>query len=617
MAAVLEEFERQLELWRKRYAGRPRDEMIRLVLLALEREEIVTISYRDDTLGARLRSMPIPGEERDLIRHALLWAWRDESMHAIYIRGAILRLGGPLLKLRAYAHQGAGALAGWSSSVRQHSRWRDAPLSRAAAALLTWAGTLTGQVPSDVREYLRYRPFRDYCLFNVDAEKTAWICWRRIAELCAGLPDVPPALARDFERIIVDESNHSRIFSIFADALDEEDRLRDGIDAGTLAARIGEVGENFLPRRYRSGARGGGSVGAGGRVWCVRGAEHDEKLRLFRSIVEEAGLPGIVEARMREMGVGPGALRAAIKPAFMLGYDRRDTSMITDPALVAELAVILRELGCGDVAVIEGQNIYEGFYEGRSVGSVARYLGYDSPGYTIVDATGEQEPHRYRRGMAQYTIARAWRDADLRISFAKMRSHPIELAHLTVGNVEWIGARCDEFLFAERQAERETAIMMLLDEFPPHFALLDAYDSAADGLLGVMGCPDPPAPLRLYASADPLALDTVAARHMGVLRPHDSSLLRAAIDWFGDASAPIEVMGPDEPIAGWRGPYHSELSTLMSLMAFPVYVLGSGRGALFVPPMDTVAFPPARRVGPVLAIGRRCVQRLVGLRGRR
>ena len=280
MAAVFEEFEHQLEIWRQRYAGRPRREMIRLVLLALEREEIVTVSYREEVLAARLRAMPIPEEERELIRHALLWAWRDESMHAIYIRGAILRLGGPLLKLRAYAHQGAGAIAGWASSVRQHSRWRDAPFSRVMATLVTWGGSLVGQVPGDVREYLRYRPFRDYCLFNVDAEKTAWICWRRIAELCAEVPGVPPALVRDFERIMADEANHSRIFEILADALDDRDHLRPGVDAPLLAGMIGEVGESFLPARYRSSSPGGGTLGKGGAVRVARGSTREEKLRL-------------------------------------------------------------------------------------------------------------------------------------------------------------------------------------------------------------------------------------------------------------------------------------------------------------------------------------------------
>jgi hypothetical protein len=195
-----------------------------------------------------------------------------------------------------------------------------------------------------------------------------------------------------------------------------------------------------------------------------------------------------------------------------------------------------------------------------------------------------------------------------------MRSHPIELAYLSVGNVESIGARCDEYLFPERQAQRETAVMMLLDAFPPHFALLDGYDAAADGLVGMMGCPRPPAPRRLYAAPDALALDMVAARHMGVRDPRQSSILRAACHWFGDPSARIEVVGVDEPLASWCGPYHNDLSVLLSILASPVYVWGSGRGTLFVPEMDELAFPPLGREARLLRLGRRAMQRLLGLR---
>src|SRR5439155_395317 len=81
---------------------------------------------------------------------------------------------------------------------------------------------------------------------------------------------------------------------------------------------------------------------------------------------------------------------------------------------------------------------------------------------------------------------------------------------------------------ADRQAQRETAVMMLLDDFPPHFALLDGYDSGADGLMGVMGCPRPPAPRRFYAGADALAVDLVAGRHLGLAHPNQSRLLQAA-----------------------------------------------------------------------------------------
>src|SRR6266536_1819827 len=106
--------------------------------------------------------MPLPPEAREVIRHALLWAWKDEEMHAVYIRGAILRLGSPWLRVRAWLRQFAGAIGGWSGSIRQHARWTQAPLSRALATFNTWAGTLLGQVPADVRQHLQYGPFRNF-----------------------------------------------------------------------------------------------------------------------------------------------------------------------------------------------------------------------------------------------------------------------------------------------------------------------------------------------------------------------------------------------------------------------------------------------------------------------
>src|SRR5215467_12368368 len=123
----------------------------------------------------------------------------------------------------------AGAIGGWSASVRQHVRWSDAPLSRGLSILVTWLGSIAGQVPADVREHLRYGSFRDFCQFNVDAEKTAWLCWARLADLAAAQHELPSTLVDDFRRVQRDELRHSRIFEIFAEALDAEDRLAHGV----------------------------------------------------------------------------------------------------------------------------------------------------------------------------------------------------------------------------------------------------------------------------------------------------------------------------------------------------------------------------------------------------
>ena len=86
MGVIYEQFERELAAWRRRDAGRPRHEMVRLLLLGLQREEIVAVGYREAMIARRLETMPIGPQLRELIQHALAWAWKDEEMHAIYLR---------------------------------------------------------------------------------------------------------------------------------------------------------------------------------------------------------------------------------------------------------------------------------------------------------------------------------------------------------------------------------------------------------------------------------------------------------------------------------------------------------------------------------------------------
>ncbi len=614
MGTIYESFERELAAQDRRYADSPQDEIVALCLLALEREELVAVGYREDLVRQRLASMRVSNEVREIIQHALIWAWKDEEMHAIYVRGALLRLGSWPLRVRTFGRQAAGVIGGWSASVRQHVSWSAAPFSRAWATIVTRAGSLFGKVPAEIRRHLDYGPFRNFCAFNVDAEKTAWLCWKRMAELAARIPGLPSATHEDFRRVQSDEERHAQVFQILADALDENDALIECESAESLAEKIGTVSEFFLARNMRTQSIKRNSLGSGGRVFVIKGTSLGQKLDMFRRCLDEARLPDCIRSRAESLGKHVRDLQITIKPTFMLGYDRRDTSMITDPELLDALARYLQEIGCADVVAIEARNIYDKFFNGRTVHEVAAYFQIQSSSYRIVDASEEQVPHSYFRGMGQHSVARPWKEADFRISFAKMRSHPVELAYLTVGNVEWMGGRCDEFIFVDRQAQRETAIMMLLDQFPPHFAILDAYESAADGLVGVMGCPRPKQPLRFYAGTDALAVDIVAARHMGMRNVRDSSVLRAACHWFGNPADRTEVVGLDEPLEEWRDPYHSETSTLLSLIAFPVYVMGSCRGSLFVPQMDQSAFPHVRPETLFERVGRGFTRSLLGLR---
>jgi uncharacterized protein (DUF362 family) len=613
LGAVFEQFAEELKVWEAKYAGRPRDELIGLCLMALEREELVSVGYREELMTRRLAAMPLSPAVRELMRHALIWAWRDEEMHTIYIRGALLKYGGLVLRMKAFAQQMGGLVGGWAGSVRQHVPWSKAPVSRAGATFVTWLGALTGKVPEDVRKYLNYGPFREFCVFNIDAEKTASLCYERMIVLAREAPELGRELAEDFVKVRDDEERHALIFEILANALDEKDQLVAGETEESLTRKIEDVGEYFLPRTLRTHTVVNSKIGSGGRVFVSEGKSAEEKCGVFRRLLEESGLAEKLTERARELGKEPADLRIDVKPSFMLGYARKDRSIITDAELLRELADFLRERGYGNAVIIESANIYDQFFEHRSVAEVGAYFGMQDCGLPLVDGSNDQVPHTYFRGMAQNTISRSWKEADFRISFGKMRSHPIEMAYLTIGNLEWMGGRCDEFLFVERQAHRETALMMLLDGFPPDFVLLDAYVEASDGLVGVMGCPRPPSPRRVYAGEDALAVDLVAAQHMGVREPEQTNILRAACHWFGDPRVRTEVIGTNENLRGWRGPYETEFSTLLSFVAYPVYVFGSGRGSLFVPEMDETAFPPLQCVSFFQRVLRGALRRLLGL----
>src|SRR6266849_1361601 len=298
MGALYRDFEQTLEVWNRRFAGKPRQEMIHLFLLALEREENVAVRYRENAISQRLAAMPIGEDVRELSRPALIWIWKDEEMHSIYIRGAILRFGNFRLKTTAYLRQLAGGVGGWSSSVLMHARWRDAPISRAFAKTATTLGGLLGAIPAEVKSSLEYGSFRQFCDFNVDAEKTAWLCSSRIRQLAQNEADMPRNLIDEFARIERDEERHGQLFEVFAQTFDTDDRLAEGQSASALATKIGAIGEEFLPRKMR---RREHPLGNGGKVFVMRGDTAADKEKIFDRVLSGAGLLEAIDERASQL----------------------------------------------------------------------------------------------------------------------------------------------------------------------------------------------------------------------------------------------------------------------------------------------------------------------------
>lgn len=134
--ALLHDVEQLLGRWRLKYAGRPDLEREQIWLLALEREQIVAVAYREEAVAGRIESLDVDEGVRALIRQTLVWIWKDEELHEEYVRGLLLERGGLGASLIVYGRALQGAISGWVSSTENHLDARSAPLRTGTATLL-------------------------------------------------------------------------------------------------------------------------------------------------------------------------------------------------------------------------------------------------------------------------------------------------------------------------------------------------------------------------------------------------------------------------------------------------------------------------------------------------
>ena len=439
-AVLIEDVGVLLRRWRRECADRPGAERSRLLLLALEREQIVAVAYREEAVAGRVAELDVGDQARALIRQTLVWIWKDEQLHAEFTRGLLLEAGGLASSLVVYGRQVQGALSGWTSSTATNRMARSAPLRTGAAGVLVAAAKAARRMPAALARELRYQTFHKYCALNVALESSAEFAYRRLVEVARSEEERVA-----FDRIRADEARHAEAFRLLTEVITEDDRLADGVSAEDLAARLARISPWFIPaaQRPRTGAdEGQRSFGSGAQV-VVRGGRTDaDKPAVLSECLDRAGLDRLA-GRARS---------AAIRVSFMLGYDCADRSNVSDPELVDLLARYLRQHGVADVAVLEAPTVYGNLFSGRSVASVARYFGFASPAYRIVDIGADMRPWVFDRGFVQKTISGTWLDADLRIVMPKLRTDPTEFAHLSLSTLEGSTGAIDESVL--RRAQR-------------------------------------------------------------------------------------------------------------------------------------------------------------------
>ena len=505
--------------------------------------------------------------------------------------------------MTVYGRALEGAVSGWASSTENNLHIRNAPLRTGAATLLVNAASLMGKVPAALKPELRYQTFRRYCALNAGLEASAELAYRRLLEITSNADQ-----RETFGRIREDEGRHAAAFRILAAAVTDDDRLAAGASLDGLLTSLGAISPWFVPASLRSGTGAGGrprSFGSDARVAVRSGATDADKERVLTECLKAAGLEEIVS----------GGGLVAIRASFMLGYDRNDRSNVNDPELVRMLAGYLRRHGAADVAVLEAPTVYGSCYENRSVAQVASYLGFDATEYRIVDISRDLRPYRYERGFVQQAISATWLDANVRIVMPKLRTDPTEFAHLSLSSLEGSTGPIDETVYAGRRTDFRSATMMLLDVAAPDFAVVDAWAPVADGPFGVMGCRRPADVRHIYAGADALAVDEVVLGDLGITDPRRAPIVRRAHHWFGlPLSHPVVDGSRPNLHDELRGAHRSVALRALGTLSYPVYLYLSNHGEVFVPEMDTVAFPPSGPTGPVTKAVRWSAQRAFGLR---
>ena len=595
MGEIYNEFVGELNEIALKYKGRPDKELDKLLQIALEREELVATAYRADFLHQNIERLAIDNDLKTIIRHALIWIWKDEDMHTVYTRGALLKSNNYFYRLRIFISQFEGYVGGWAGSIIQHLTWKEAPISVFVAKTILLIGGVSGKIPKELRNELKHGTFKNFCNFNVDAEKTARVCWERIFELAKKDNRYNEQHITDFQRIIFDESRHGKVFQTIYDSLTEQDTLKEGCTKDNIVGQIKKISDYFLPANFREQTIN--PVGSGGIVWVAENKETLNKVDFFIKELEKTELAAELFRKAKALNQPIDTFKIVIKVSFSMGYNKTDLSPINDPLLLNVFAKYIYDLGFRNIKVLDIDSIYINFFNNRSVNQLASYFGFESNYYQVINASEELVKYNYSRGIGNYSISKIWKDADFRINFGKIKSHPIEMALLSINNLEWLTGNTKEFVFVDRVVDRTTVTCMLLDDFPPEFNIMEAYDLIPIGILGVMGCKNPIEPKRFYFGRDAIAIDLAISKHLNIKNLSEKSSLKSTLYWFGINNLNYTIVGEDSLMSHWKSPTKNLFWAFLGFISMPVYQLLSNKGELFVPDMDTKTFPSKKTPG--------------------
>ena len=290
----------------------------------------------------------------------------------------------------------------------------------------------------------------------------------------------------------------------------------------------------------------------------------DNKFRALDQVLEKTDFYDILERKWMGSGKKKEDFLIAVKPNFMMTYNKIDESTYTDPELVEYLLDELYKRGYTRLALVESRNTYGLYFEKRKVKEVAKYVGYQAKNYRICDLTSKKEIEEFDYGgpLGCHFVGRTWRHADFRISFAKNKTHSFCYYTLTLKNIYGTLPLENKLLEYHKKKEFDWPTIETLKHFPVHYGIIDAFVSA-DGPMGVISDVRPNETKTLIGGEKIVAVDWVGAQKMG-LNPLKSRFMKIAVHEFGSPEGKIELIGDDTPYRPWKN-VHPFLVDILAL----------------------------------------------------
>ena len=266
----------------------------------------------------------------------------------------------------------------------------------------------------------------------------------------------------------------------------------------------------------------------------------------------------------------PGDLRVFVLPD--LNLFERDGSTGTQPALVEHLVDLLADHGYTSVTIGSGPDGAARILDNRDILVIADLTGYryvterDNP-YDVVDLSEDlvDAPFSPASALHGTRLAEPWVNADIRISFAKNKTHAEHGFALTVHNL--LGAlplRDRAYHYRSRLKPWDTCVD-LLQATPVHVAIVDAIVSN-HGSWGDRT----PRPIRtdtIIAGTDALLVDFVAASKMNT-DPFASPVNAKALRDLG-LPPKYKMIGDLSPFEGWENVHPLQTSSLQRIDESP------------------------------------------------